>query len=641
MATGAFKRACKWLSDKLTSADSPNPTRRARMALSCAVVFSIAVGVRLLHWQDINVELQQGQTMTRIYRTEARRIIEEGSILFPKVFDGPSDARMLLHPPGYSILMAAVYSLVRSLDTAVRLLQITCDAAAAVMVLLIAAELLPLAVASIGGGLVALSPHLSYYSLWLVPDTLAVLPILIAIYFIIRAYKRPRPTTVIAAGMFLGLSCWLRSNALLLAPFLAIVVACVYERGKRLRYSVALVAVTAMVISPITVRNFILYHQFIPLSLGAGITMIEGIADYDREKRFGMPATDEEVSEMEAAEYGRPDYAGNQWMPDGINRDRARFARGLAIIRSNPAWFLTVMLRRAAFMLHYNDSHNWEWPLSTAIVPIVSAEPPFAHSVSLSDEAQQVWSISPSELLAAGTRISPQAQASLDGESLRLKGDRLDFGDQIASAPISVKKNTDYLLLVPIELEQGHIALKVMTTDRRIALASVIVPGQVKLDRQSASTITVPFASGDCSRVLLVLSNDGEPLPIAKINRAELFELGPTPHLWTRYPRSFVHFLQKNLFTTARMLPLVLAGVLLFAVAGRGRTLLVLLAVPLYYLCAQSALHTEYRYILAIHYFLFVMAAASLYCLALALGQSACAVHRAGKSMLSLRVSSK
>jgi hypothetical protein len=39
----------------------------------------------------------------------------------------------------------------------------------------------------------------------------------------------------------------------------------------------------------------------------------------------------------------------------------------------------------------------------------------------------------------------------------------------------------------------------------------------------------------------------------------------------------------------------------------------VLLAVPLYYLLAQSAFHTEYRYVLAIHYFLFIMAAVTLY----------------------------
>src|SRR2546430_5115008 len=41
-----------------------------------------------------------------------------------------------------------------------------------------------------------------------------------------------------------------------------------------------------------------------------------------------------------------------------------------------------------------------------------------------------------------------------------------------------------------------------------------------------------------------------------------------------------------------------------------------------YYLLVQSALHTEYRYILAIHYFLLVMAALTLYCFGSALAQA-------------------
>jgi hypothetical protein len=61
------------------------------------------------------------------------------------------------------------------------------------------------------------------------------------------------------------------------------------------------------------------------------------------------------------------------------------------------------------------------------------------------------------------------------------------------------------------------------------------------------------------------------------------------------------------------MLPLIGMGIILLAIAERWRALLIVLAVPAYYLCVQSAFHTEYRYILAIHYFLFVAAATTLY----------------------------
>ncbi|HKR00855.1 MAG TPA: hypothetical protein VJT09_09280, partial [Pyrinomonadaceae bacterium] len=41
--------------------------------------------------------------------------------------------------------------------------------------------------------------------------------------------------------------------------------------------------------------------------------------------------------------------------------------------------------------------------------------------------------------------------------------------------------------------------------------------------------------------------------------------------------------------------------------------ILLLLVVPAYYLAVQSALHTEYRYVLAIHYFLFILVAVALH----------------------------
>jgi predicted membrane-bound mannosyltransferase len=72
--------------------------------------------------------------------------------------------------------------------------------------------------------LVALSPQLAYNSLLLLPDSLAVLPILLAIYFIVRARKQSLVIYIIAAGGLIGLSCWLRANALLLAPFLSVLV---------------------------------------------------------------------------------------------------------------------------------------------------------------------------------------------------------------------------------------------------------------------------------------------------------------------------------------------------------------------------------------------------------------------------------
>jgi hypothetical protein len=625
--------------------------RRRPWLVVCAVVFFTALGVRLLHWQDSTIEVWHGSTMMKTmgttYEPEALSMLKDGYILFPPVFNGPSDTTMILHPPGYSILVAGLYRLFGNSDANIQLVQIICDAAAAVMIFLIAGELLPYAAAIVAGMLVALSPHLAYYSLWISPDSLAVLPILAAIYFVIRAFKKPGLITIIAAGTCLGLSCWLRSNALLLAPLVSILILLLFERGKRLRYAAIFIGATLIVISPITIRNLILFHRFIPLSVGAGITLIEGIADYDKEHVFEMPFTDEEAAQIEARLYGRPDYNDDLWTSDGIERDDERFARGLVVIRSHPVWFFGVMLRRAGFMLRYNDSGSHEWPFHSANVPILSAAPLVSHSPEPKDGMEPVWSNSPADLISNGTALSPLAEISLgdNGKVLQVRTDSSEYGDQFASASASVERSTDYVLRLPVNLKQGAIAAKMTTADRRVALASEIISNAERTARkrskknagtnspessegdsngkQGLASILIPFASGNKNEVRLVLSNNGPQSDgsLLRVGRADLFELGPTAYTWTRYPRVLIRGLQRNLFTTGRMLPLVVIGIALLALAKRWRALAILLVVPIYYLSVQSAFHTEYRYILAIHYFLFVMAATTLFCFGSALWQ--------------------
>ncbi|HXG68739.1 MAG TPA: glycosyltransferase family 39 protein [Blastocatellia bacterium] len=650
-----FHRARGWLSYRLTA---PEPRRR-RIITASVIIFLIALGIRLLHWQDNRGELARLDALptglSKHYQHEAQRMIREGRLLFPREVGEQQQAQLLAHTPGYSILLAAFFSAFGEAFTALRFAHAVCDALAAALVFLIAAELLPIAAALIAALLTAFSPHLAYYSLLLLPDALTALPILLAVYLLIRASRRPRLITVIASGALVGWSCWLRPNAMLLGLFLAALILTRFAGKQRRRYAAAFALAIVLVIAPITIRNWVIYHRFIPLSLGTGLNLIEGIADYDPSGRFGLPALDEDVARKDAEWHGRPDYAASLWSPDGIERDRYRFARGLAVVRENPGWFLGVMLRRAGFMLRYNDSGPSRWPFGTAIVPVVAASPAYGNSFAINDGAQPVWSQAAGDLMANGSTVSAQTQAALlpDENRLRIAGDGSAFGDQFVSAPIPAQKHTDYILRVAVRLEQGPMAVKVTSADRKVALASAAIPekaedrGKKKKRKQDPAEATptepaegqamtamqLPFASGERDEVRFVVSNNGAAAaqPMAQFGRAELYEMGPTPYQWTRYPRSLARGIQKNLYTTPRMLPLVLIGIALLALAGRWRALAALLAVPLYYLSIHSVLHTEYRYILAIHYFLFVFAAITLYVVGAAAWNVLAAKRRAAK----------
>jgi 4-amino-4-deoxy-L-arabinose transferase-like glycosyltransferase len=419
-----------------------------RRMVAFGLVFAAAFGVRLLCWADVRFEAFEVQTaVSQNYKHLARLLGENGAVSFYDPASPTSEPDLLGHPPGYSFVLAAVYKVFGERDAAAQIFQIVCDALAAVLVFLIAAELLSFGVGVLAGLLAALAPQFCWNSLTLLPDTLSVPPVLLAVYLLLRARDGRSVLKALAAGALVGASCWLRANALLLAPFLVLAVPLLFPKGARARTALALVAGALLTVAPLTLRNAIVYGHFIPVSLGAGQTLVEGIADYDPERRFGLPATDVELTQMEALEAGRPEYASSLFTPDGIRRDRERTRRALRVIGAHPFWFAGVMSRRAGSML------------------------------------------------------------------------RLERTPLAASAHVS----------------EG----------------------------------------------------------------------------WRRAPRLLLRAVQK-LFVTAIFLPLYLAGLVLLARARRRRALAALLVVPLYYLCVQSALHTEYRYVLAVHYFFFVVAAAAL-----------------------------
>jgi hypothetical protein len=505
-----------------------------------------------------------------------------------------------------------------------RLLQIVADSIAAVLIFLIAAQVLPIASATISGLLVALSPHLATYALWLTPESLAVLPILVAIYLIVRPRTNQSLKSMIVAGACIGLSCWLRSNAILLAPFVALMF-CTLNARNRLVYSLAIIVSAAVVIAPITLRNWLLFDSFVPISLGAGITLTEGIADYDKAGRFGLAATDDQTRILDAEWHNNPEYAGNLWKPDGVFRDRARMNRGLEVILSNPGWFIGVMIDRAWSMLRYNDSFGHGRHYHIAAAPIVAREPAYGHKLSDLTPAGSVWVAGVGDLLTAGVSLSGHQREYIEDTSqwMEVVGDGSAYGDQFASAPIPLEQNTDYIFSIDAIGVRNGIAIRISDEARDKTLSPTVTlrplfeadqredgVGSELSSGDKTKTIQLPFASGNRTYARFVISNNlqGAGQPAALFGEASLFKVGATPFRWTRVPRLLVNGIQRYLFRTPTMLILITAGIILLVAAGRNGAVLLLVSVPLYYVLTQSFLHTEYRYITVIHYFLFTFA---------------------------------
>jgi len=538
--------------------------------------------------------------------TGGTRYLMKGDVAgFIKGPSPPGEADILTYPPGYPIVMATVFKIFGESDSAMRVFQITCDAITAVLLFFLALEFVPWKIATIAGALAALSPQFAYYSVILIPDSLVTLPLLLALYFLVRGVKQNRLRSIVFAGLFIGISCWLRSNALLLAPFLALLLLLIVDRARRWRYAGVLVATTFIVIAPITIRNVLVFHHFIPLSLGAGQMLTVGISDYDKERHFGLPGTDLETVTHEAEAYGRPEFANSLFGGDGPMRDRDRTSRAIGVIKSHPFWFAGVVLRRAISMLKFER------------VQIVNIEPGVTHSLNIPMDAKPDLFFAPVELLTMVSTGSDGVSALPEGNALRIETGRSNSPAQTTFGPIGLEPHTDYLLRLPLKVNEGNVVISISSSDGKTVYASTPVfhvleplPGQ----DQQTHVVHIPFTTGEGTGVQLSLNNEGrKPLPtVVEVGKVEVFRLGPASLSWVRYVRAVIHVAQK-FFVTAWMIPLALLGAILLRASGAGRFLVLLLAVPLYYLSAQSFLHTEYRYVMAIQPALFILVAAALY----------------------------
>ena len=114
----------------------------------------------------------------------------------------------------------------------------------------------------------------------------------------------------------------------------------------------ALLLGTALVISPIVVRNYLVFPDFTPTGGTIGANLWQGLGETEFGRRHGFVFGDDKMVERERERLGLPVGAltDPQW-PDGIRRDRERTRESLAFIRQHPVWYAGVMLGRMWGML--------------------------------------------------------------------------------------------------------------------------------------------------------------------------------------------------------------------------------------------------------------------------------------------------
>src|SRR5687767_1282253 len=82
------------------------PTSYRRVLVASALIFLFAVGVRLLHWHDVQTQIEIGKMhfgMADLYRADALKLLDGQYELFVCGPNPPENSEPMGHPPGYAL----------------------------------------------------------------------------------------------------------------------------------------------------------------------------------------------------------------------------------------------------------------------------------------------------------------------------------------------------------------------------------------------------------------------------------------------------------------------------------------------------------------------------------------------------------
>ena len=321
-------------------------------------LFLIALSVRLLTLQFMSMHLEdpawfQIGSYAKFDR-QARDILDGRQRLF--WIDDATRTDLAQYPPAFPALVALIYKISGgpSVYAVQNVLWLADLILSFVLIMGIAFTAFGWRAAIVSGFLLALSPLFALYAAYPSTDMPTTWFVLGGNWLLLLAFQRRHVLLALAAGVLLGIACWLRVNPLYLGVGWAVVLF-VLTAGSwalKLKLSGAVLVGTMLVIAPIVIRNYLVFPDFTPTGGTIGVNLWEGLGETELGRSHGFLFGDDKLVERERAQMGLPADAPLeiQW-PDGIRRDRERTRESLAFIRQHPIWYAGVMLGRMWGML--------------------------------------------------------------------------------------------------------------------------------------------------------------------------------------------------------------------------------------------------------------------------------------------------
>ena len=335
------------------------PTRPSRAEwIGVGAVFLLALALRLLHLQQLRAHdpfFELPSVDERMYH-EWALAIRGGDWLGEGVF---------LNGPLYPYLLALLYGLLGPSMAVAKAVQCVLGASSCVLVWTLARRLFDARVALLASFAVATYGMLVFYEGTLVVANLQVLLALLILLAVVRALERPCVAGWLGAGALIGLSAIARPNVLLfaiaIAVWLPVALRRVVPRARRFGLVLALLGGVALLVLPVTLRNYAVSGDWVLVTHAGGLNFFIG-NNPDANGTFRVPRVfpralaDDPWEQRAAFERYAERASGRDLAPSEVStfwRDR-----GLDFVRTQPGSWLRLELRKLALSVNAHEPWN-------------------------------------------------------------------------------------------------------------------------------------------------------------------------------------------------------------------------------------------------------------------------------------------
>jgi 4-amino-4-deoxy-L-arabinose transferase-like glycosyltransferase len=253
-----------------SSTPLPGPARRAWRSADVRWAAGLAGLALLLRVAFVLAVERDGFPLndTLFYNNVAAALAEGRGFT---AFDGVPTAQW---PPAFPFLLSIVYRITGPEALAGELANAVLGALCVAALYALAHRVFGRREAIVAAAALALLPGQILWTDVLLAETLYTL--VLTLFFLLVAYLPPRPWTVVALGLAIGLATLTRGEGLLLIPAVLAIWWPELPRRRLLLNGAALAMVAVLTVLPWTIRNTVAMDAFVPLSTNSSTTLWSG-----------------------------------------------------------------------------------------------------------------------------------------------------------------------------------------------------------------------------------------------------------------------------------------------------------------------------------------------------------------------------